>query len=162
MIATGTHIAVSLAFLAGPTQAQEPVQSPESVPPCYLRLHEGWQIRAVDQYGNGFVAYFASNQNDTASRIYLEHCPSGRVMRAEHADDYSLPYGHPRHPDSVYGLYEGLMTSPRPVTQSQVAQALRERGAETKIWNSGVESCVCNAFYPEDRGGKRAYAEGGE
>ena len=116
---------------------------------CDLRDHEAWQTDWTYPHENDFVTYQTFSPDLTRNRMYLEHCPSGQVLRAEFRPDASDPQG-------IYFL-DRVMGS-APVTQSQLASEMQERGAKTRITKNRTESCACKEHYPETRGTKRPYA----
>lgn len=118
--------------------------------PCQLDSHDrGWQIDWTSEEANGFVAYQTFPASGAArNRVYLEHCESGQVLRAEFTPDPAAPLG-------LYFL--DRVQGPDVVTMSGLAAELKARGAKTRLRKSRKESCACAYYYPQARGKKRPY-----
>lgn len=144
MIARVAHIA-SVAALGAATMAQA-----ESPALCHGTVHEGWFVNHAEGRSNGFVEFSSANKDDSLGRLYLEHCVSGQVMRAEFDNDWSNPSPVPDH------FYDRLDAA-QAVTQKTLARELKAMGAQTRLYKSKVESCGCNHIFPDAIGGKAAY-----
>ncbi|MEM7438374.1 MAG: hypothetical protein AAF393_02155 [Pseudomonadota bacterium] len=118
--------------------------------PCQLAGHDrGWQIDWTAREVNGFVVYQTfTYTGPSRNRVFLEHCKSGRTMRADFSPSKDGPLA--RH---FIERVEGKAK----VTQKQLASELKVRGAKTRLWTSRKESCACAVHYPQARGAKKPY-----
>ena len=118
---------------------------------CNGDMVEGWPLNVAYEQPNQFVSYAAFADAGNDKRLYLEHCPSGRVLRVAYRSMWN-------ETDAIAEHYHERVEGKGLVTQDQLAEELAAMGAETKIWTSETESCGCHIFFPEARGDKTEYS----
>ncbi len=148
------HIALGIA-LAGPASALTPLP-----PPCAYGEDQvdGRQITYTTREANQFVTYEAYTKRQQVL-LYLEHCPSGKILRSKSAPDSVQP-DSPRSPSSVLDTVEAVLTSDQPYTMGDIQRVLKEQGVATRRFTSKAESCACQHYFPDARGSKAPYEMG--
>ena len=134
------RVAISLALVATPAVSLE-LGGQCAFDPETDRVIEWHETDGIENYvydafvepeANNFVSTFTTTETGVA--IVLNHCPTGRflVIRASDANG-----------NAVYDRYDDLMAATRGYTQRQVANALMEVGAYTRLGSGGVGGCDC-------------------
>ncbi|MFK7751995.1 MAG: hypothetical protein AB8B51_05555 [Sedimentitalea sp.] len=144
--------ALVLPILAGPTLALTPLP-----PRCAYdgSFVDGDEIIEVWNEANGFVTY-STQKPDTRSVYFLEHCPSGKILRAT-SGPYSLPASDQQSAENLWDVMNAALVTPEPVTMGEIQRLLRAQGIRTNRYTSKSESCACQSNWPDARGSKTPY-----
>lgn len=149
------HITMSsIALVVGVGQSAALTPLP---PPCAYSgdMVEGREIVNTAKWPNSFVSY-ASMDKAERTFFYLEHCPSGKFLRAR-SQPYSVGSSGPRDADEIAGTVYEALDADRPYTMGQIQALLRDQGVPSKRLTSKVESCACQTYFPDAVGTKTPY-----
>ncbi|SHE45884.1 hypothetical protein SAMN05444273_101476 [Litoreibacter ascidiaceicola] len=126
-------------------------------PPCAYSGDkvEGREITSASKWDNGVVTYTTYDQAER-EYLYLEHCPSGKILRSK-SQPYSLTSKGPRDAGEISATVYDALNSGTSYTIGDVQMLLRNQGVRTKRFTSKAESCVCQTHYPVLRGSKTPY-----
>ena len=104
----------------------------------------------------GGIAYYATLDAAGRLRTYLEQCKSGKILRAISGPD-STPLASSRSSESLRTQILNALSPDTTITFSKLRRNLRDMKIATKRYTSNIESCACNAYFPELRGTKTPY-----
>ncbi|RLJ60306.1 hypothetical protein BCF46_0504 [Litoreibacter meonggei] len=126
-------------------------------PPCAYSgdMAEGREIASTGNWSNQFVSYTTYDKADR-TYFYLEHCPSGRVLRSK-SQPHSLTSTGPRDASEISATVYDALASETPYTMGDLQALLRDQGVPTKRFTSKRESCACQTYFPDTVGSKTPY-----